>query len=145
MHLKSALAGMLLCCGSPAMAQQPGTVQYNTVLLPAHGAGDTQRAGATRWGALARTSGGALGWTVDGESKEGAEGRALTECASISVEPCRVVFTFFNGCAVFAASPQASTWSSAGRKSLEWHRKAALKECGSGCTVRREGCALPKR
>lgn len=36
-----------------ANAQQPGSVEYNTVFLPAHGVGDTVRASPRdRWGRL---------------------------------------------------------------------------------------------
>ena len=34
----------------PALAQQPGTPQYNSVYLPAHGVGDTARTSVNRWG-----------------------------------------------------------------------------------------------
>jgi hypothetical protein len=137
------LTALLVASSALAQQPQPGSAAYNSVYLPAHGAGDTKRSNAVRWGALARTEKGSLGWTVDGGSEEEATAQALKECTSNSGEKCSIVFTFYNGCAAFAAGSEASTWSSAGGKSLAWHRQAALRECGSGCTIRRDGCAFP--
>jgi hypothetical protein len=62
----------------PGEAQQPGTVEYNTVFLPANGLGDTRRAGpVNRYGAVALGRKGAIGFAAVPGSERTAEAAAV--------------------------------------------------------------------
>ncbi|AWH48292.1 hypothetical protein C1925_03490 [Stenotrophomonas sp. SAU14A_NAIMI4_5] len=128
--------------GPMAFAQQPGTVEYNSVYLPAHGVGDTQRQSPNRWGAWAKGDGGMLGWTFEGRSEREARKLAVEDCSARGFRNCKVSRTFVNACAALAESDRNSWWQISAN-GLEWVRKAALKECGSDCKIVFEGCAVP--
>ncbi|MCS4233358.1 hypothetical protein [Stenotrophomonas sp. BIGb0135] len=61
-----------------ASAQQPGSVQYNTQVLPANGIVD-RRPAPERWGAvvIAKGKGDGFGWTDNATTPEEAEAAAL--------------------------------------------------------------------
>ena len=124
-------------------AQQAGTADYNRRYLPGHGVGDTR--GVQRWGAMAKGKGDAIGWIIDAATEGEAVDRAMRQCNFDPSRPCSLEFTFVNSCAVFAASKQNGHASYGGSKSLDAHRKSAMKKCGSDCRIYREGCSLPGR
>lgn len=123
-----------------ALAQQPGSGAYNSVYLPAHGVGDTRQSG-TSWGAMALADGHQIGWVVDADSENSAADAAMEDCVSAGGSNCVVEFTFSNACAVVATGPKDTTWVHNGSRSMRWIRKEALRDCGSGCQIVREGCA----
>ena len=96
------------------------------------------------WGALAIDSnqGQSWGWAIDYPTVQAAKQRALAECG----QNCRVVMTFSNQCAAYAADQtRGSTiygWAkdSTGTSA----RNRAMNECrnrgGESCIVRVWGC-----
>jgi hypothetical protein len=137
-----ALALMAYFMTSTSFAQQPGTPQYNSVFLPAHGAGDTRQP-PRRWGAVARGDDLQLGWSVNGDSEDQAGNLAVRDCSARGSRNCQVVNTFSNSCAVVVVGQSDRNFLSLPRRSLDKVRKTALKECGPECRVMFEGCALP--
>ena len=91
-------------CGE-AHSQQPGSVQYNQVVVPGHGAGDT-RSGKTGpyWGAIAleRKGGGGYGISSAFRSESQAKKMALQECQRDATHECVVVDSFYAYCAAVA-------------------------------------------
>lgn len=136
------LVAMILLLPVSAMAQQPGTPQYNTVFLPAHGVGDTSRPVVNRWGAWAKGDDGALGWTFSGRTEREARRLALEDCAARGVRNCKVEKTFDNRCAALAKSENDRRWQIAPRD-VDWVRQAALAGCGPDCKIIFAGCAVP--
>jgi hypothetical protein len=136
------LAGLIL---TPAGAQQPGSVEYNTVYLPGHGVGDTVRSSPLdRWGAIATGKGDALGFFVGARSAKEAKAKAIEECSSGGGENCEVEDVFTNVCIAVASSPSANYWFSGSpkRNTAKALRERALKGCGEkNCRIIREGCA----
>ncbi|MGV6490543.1 DUF4189 domain-containing protein [Stenotrophomonas rhizophila] len=130
---------------APAGAQQPGSVEYNTVYLPGHGAGDVVATSALdRWGAIATGKGDALGFVVGARSEKEARANAIKECSSGGAENCEVEDVFINVCIAVASSPSANYWSSGSpnRNTAKALRERALKGCGEkDCRIIREGCA----
>lgn len=147
MRLSLFSGSVLLVAGlitAPAHAQQPGSVEYNTVFLPAHGVGDTVRASELdRWGAIATGKGDALGFVVDARSEKEAKTKAVEDCSSGGGENCEVEDVFTNVCIAVASSPDANYWSSGSpsRNTAKTLRERALKGCGENCEIIREGCA----
>lgn len=137
-----AVALMAYFMTSTSFAQQPGTPQYNSVFLPAHGAGDTRQP-ARKWGAVARGEDLQLGWAVNGDSEQQAGNLAVQDCLARGSSNCQVVDTFFNSCAVVVVGPSERRFVSQQHRTLDRVRKAALKKCGPECSVMFEGCALP--
>lgn len=137
-----AVALMAYFMTSTSFAQQPGTPQYNSVFLPAHGAGDTRQS-PRKWGAVARGEDLQLGWAVNGDSEQQAGNLAVQDCLARGSSNCQVVQTFFNTCAAVVVGPSDRNFLSLPGRSLAKVRKTALKECGSECRVMFEGCALP--
>ncbi|MFG6109733.1 DUF4189 domain-containing protein [Stenotrophomonas nematodicola] len=134
-----------------ALAQQPqpGSVEYNTVYLPAHGVGDTRRPNpGNRWGAVATGRGAVLGFMVGAKSESEAKRAALSDCAAAGGKECLVEETFVNSCAVVTMNSSQFSWSTADpeKHSAEWLRTRALGKCGTDdCKIIREGCASPVR
>ena len=132
-------SGFMSAC---ALAQQPGSAEYNSVYLPAHGVGDTVRQGV-RWGALARGSNLTLGWSVGSATEEQAVALATQDCIARGGLDCERLQTFSNVCAAVAVGPENRRYVG-DTKSLSRVRKRALKDCGSPeCKILFEGCALP--
>ena len=125
-----------------ALAQEAGTPQYNSVFLPAHGAGDTRRAPPDGWGAWARGDDKTLGWTFSGRTEEEARQLAVADCIARGSQNCQVVKTFGNACAAVAAGPNARKYYIT-PKSQRAARREALKACGPDCKIVFEGCAMP--
>lgn len=126
-----------------ASAQRPGSVGYNTTVLPAHGLGDTKAPdGRMRWGAYARGDDRTLGFTVDGRTENEARALAVANCEARGSTNCVALEMFFNSCIAVAASPndRVAQMSSKGPR---WVRRHALKECGSDRKIIYEGCAFP--
>ncbi len=96
------------------------------------------------WGALSIdvNQGQRWGWAIDYATVREAEQRALSECGS----NCRVVMTFRNQCAAYAADQEkGSTIYGWGKDSTSAAAKnRALNECrnrgGKSCIVRVWGC-----
>ncbi|WP_414716012.1 DUF4189 domain-containing protein [Stenotrophomonas sp.] len=138
------VVGLLLSTG--ASAQQPGSVEYNTVFLPGHGVGDTRSPDPRiRWGALARGDDRALGYTLVGRTKDEAQALAVADCESRGSRNCVVLETFFNSCIAVTASlsdpsNRVAMMSPNGLRSV---RRKAMKECGADCEIIYEGCAVP--
>ena len=126
----------------PALAQQPGTPQYNSVYLPAHGVGDTAQSSVNRWGAWARGDDKRLGWTFSGRTEEEAGQLAVTDCTARGSQNCQVVKTFVNACAAVAAGPNNRRYYIS-TKSQRVARQQALEDCGHDCKIVFEGCAVP--
>lgn len=142
------LAGLSLFPASHGLAQQPGSVQYNTVTLPALMA--AQRPGrlappADRWGAIAIGEGQTYGWMDKAGSEDEAKAAALTDCRAKGGGDCVVETVFANACAVLAAGSGGHTIASAppAERTLDKTSKRALRRCGADCRIVREGCALP--
>lgn len=139
----------LMCTTSLAVAQQPGSVEYNTVLLPALGAGDTKSASSSdRWGALASGDGRIFGFIYGTTTKKAAERAAVEDCVANGGKDCHVVSSFVNSCMAIAASPSDAGYAQgdAVKRSIEWVRAEALDACGeSDCKIVREGCAFEGR
>ncbi|MBK0012709.1 DUF4189 domain-containing protein [Stenotrophomonas sp. S41] len=132
----------ILTISTIAFAQQPGSQEYNTVFLPAHGVGDTARPNV-RWGGLARGADKTLGWYVGAQTEQEAVKLAIQDCVARGSTNCEGVETFFNSCAAVAVGPANRTYSKA-PASLSSVRKRALKNCGSPeCKILFEGCARP--
>ena len=133
---------LLLSCLLPlsgANAQHPGSVGYNTQVLPAHGAGDTRSAAAS-WGSLARSDkNNRDGWALDAPSEAAARRAAIENCAARGGIDCYVVFTFADTCAAVAATDGKSSWVHG--YDLPEVRRQALRDCGSDCEIFREGCS----
>lgn len=136
------LIAMILLLPAITFAQQPGTTAYNTVFLPAHGAGDTLRPYVNKWGAWAKGEDGALGWTFSGRTEREARRLALEDCAARGIRRCKVEKTFANGCAALAKSTNDRRWQIA-PDNLDWVRQTALSGCGPDCKIVFEGCAIP--
>ncbi|WP_312367802.1 DUF4189 domain-containing protein [Stenotrophomonas sp.] len=135
-----------LACGSilTAAAQQPGSAAYNSVYLPAHGVGDTQRNNnARQWGAFASGKHSVVGWTVDGSSAQDASDKAVAACEAAGGEDCGLEFTFGDQCAVVASGPEEWHWKT-GNDNLDKLKRQTLRQCGRDCSIIREGCALPR-
>lgn len=124
-----------------ASAQQPGSVGYNTTVLPAHGLGDTRRVVPDRWGAWAKGEDGSLGWTFSGRTEQEARQLAIDDCVARGSRNCVVSRTFVNACAAIAASPVDRRFQISA-KGLRWVRREALKACGPDCRIVFEGCAV---
>ncbi|MBK0014138.1 DUF4189 domain-containing protein [Stenotrophomonas sp. S41] len=130
-----------LFLSAAAFAQQPGSVQYNTVYLPGHGVGDT-KAPPAKWGAWARGDDRTLGITFDGRTEDEAKALAVADCQAKGSKNCLPMETFFNTCALVAAGPSNRIIQTSNR-GLPWGRRQALKACGDDCKIVVEGCALP--
>lgn len=156
--MKNKLTALWVCLGLaalalPAAAQQPGSPAYNSVYLPAHGAGDTRPGPAVlRWGAVVAGKGGVLGWATDSTSEEDAAQRAQRMCEATGALECEVIRTFANSCFAVAsdiakvdvASGELVTIDmTSGIRDLGKLRKEALKQCGTDCAIVRDGCSLP--
>ncbi|MGE6335247.1 DUF4189 domain-containing protein [Stenotrophomonas sp. NPDC077659] len=124
-----------------AAAQQPGTPEYNSVYLPAHGVGDTKPQ-ALRWGGWARGDDRRLGFTVSGRTEEEARALAVADCESRGSVNCVPLKTFYNACAAIAEGPTDRTAITTDR-GLKRARSQALKNCRPDCKIIFEGCALP--
>ncbi len=136
------IGGALFLSMGAAYAQQPGSAAYNSVYLPAHGVGDTQRYDARRWGAFASGRHSVVGWTVDGTSEQDAVDKAVAACRQVGGEDCGLEFTFGDQCAAVASGPENWYWKT-GSGNVEKLKKRALRECGRDCNIVLEGCALP--
>lgn len=141
-------AGIVLFPSADVFAQQPGSVQYNTVTLPAMMA--AQRSGrlappSDRWGAIAIGEGQSYGWMDKAGSEDEAKAAALTDCRAKGGGDCVVETVFANACAVLAAGSAGHIIASAppAERTLDKTTKRALRRCGPDCKVVREGCALP--
>lgn len=146
MNRKITAVSLLLLAFSPASSfgQQPGSVEYNTVFLPAHGAGDTRQPQSIRWGAIALGTGRKLGFAVNARSESSAKAAALKDCSAHGGTNCELRHTFFNACAVVAASPGKIRWvtNDIDSESIESLRRSALSDCGQDCKIVREACAV---
>ncbi|MBK0014133.1 DUF4189 domain-containing protein [Stenotrophomonas sp. S41] len=138
------LAASLLFISVASFAQQPGSVEYNTVLMPAHGVGDTKspRSGV-RWGAYARGDDRTLGYTVGGRTEDEARALAVEDCKARGSTNCVAIKTFLNACIAVAAADINHRFATMSPKGLRWVRRESLKDCGSNCKIVYEGCAVP--
>jgi len=136
---------LLMCATAFVAAQQPGSVEYNTVFLPSHGVGDTTRANSVdRWGALASGDGKVLGFVIGTREEAEAKKLALADCVASGGKNCKVVTTFVNECVAVAAKPGKANWASddAGRPQvLDSVKSQVMKMCGDDCKIVRQGCA----
>ena len=145
MHRISLLIGALLMAAMPlaSYAQQPGSVDYNRVFLPAHGAGDVKQPRLS-WGSFAMSDANSLsGWGLNAASEKEARNQALSVCAQRGGTDCEVLFVFADSCAAIAVNDSES-FSSAGG-ALEDVRRESLRRCGAGCEIFQERCSLPGR
>lgn len=135
---------LLAGASSYSSAQQPGTVEYNTIFLPAHGAGDTLTPTRTQsWGAFSIATSdedevAMTGWAVDYRTEDEASRASLDMCARRGGSACEINLVFMNQCATVMTS-DAGTHASRDR-TLRRSRKAAGRLCGSNCRVLYEGC-----
>lgn len=132
-----------------ALAQQPGSVDYNRVFLPAHGAGDTRRLPdpKTRWGAAALSHINSWsGFVVGYPSEEMATEAAIEMCTRRGGENCLPDYTFRNSCSAVAVGGQYSAYATT--PDLRNARRRALQTCSEGgapCRILWEGCSLRAR
>lgn len=141
--IKKMFIAFCLLISAVASAQQPGSVGYNTTVLPAHGLGDTRaQDGQRRWGAYARGDDRTLGFTVDGRTENEARALAVANCEARGSTNCVALETFFNSCIAVAAGPNDRV-AQMSPKGPRWVRRHALKECRSDCKIIYEGCAFP--
>lgn len=143
---------LLLCAGTAcvAHAQAPGSSQYNSVVLPAHGRGDTRGVGElqSRWGAYSegepdQTGAGTTGFSFDQPSREEAVRAANEHCTmrggiNCAVNPRSVSL---NTCTVITTGPGRGHRFD--HTNLARARRFSLRRCGEGCRVLWEGCSLP--
>jgi len=139
---------------SSAMAQQPqpGSAAYNSVYLPAHGVGDTVRGrGVDQWGALAVGNRGLMGWTLEAPSEQAATDFAMRSCEAKGAVGCEILGVFNNACMAIASNiavvdvaggQPVTTGVATGNRGMRKLRRDALKECGHGCAIIQEGCAI---
>ncbi|WP_312236657.1 DUF4189 domain-containing protein [Stenotrophomonas sp.] len=144
------LLGIALSIDSASAQQpQPGSVEYNTVYLPAHGVGDTRRPNpGNRWGAVATGRGAVIGFMVGARSESEAKRAAIGDCVAAGGRECLAEEAFVNSCAVVTMNSSQFSWSIADpkKRSAEWLRTRALSKCGTeDCKIIREGCASPVR
>ncbi|MGE6335135.1 DUF4189 domain-containing protein [Stenotrophomonas sp. NPDC077659] len=126
-----------------ASAQQPGSAEYNSVFLPAHGVGDTRSPDPRiRWGAIAVGDDKAWGYTLVGKTEEEARSLAVADCQARGSKNCVPLETFFNSCIAVAVGPNNRSGQMS-PKGLKWVRRQSLKECGPDCKIVYEGCAVP--
>lgn len=133
----------MLACMSVANAQQPGSSQYNSVFLPAHGVGDTAQPPqeSDRWGAMAVSSENSLsGFAVGQGSRDESERAATQTCLERGGVNCYIEFSFRNRCAAVVTGGGRTV--SVDDLTLSRALKAARRRCGSGCKLLYEGCAL---
>jgi len=123
-----------------ASAQQAGTVDYNSRVLPAHGVGDT-RSERLSWGAASMGDDGRLGWATNEVSEEQARRKALQNCADRGGTDCVVEAVYANGCIAIAANSDSSSISTA--PDLPTARRKALERCGADCEIFRDDCSRP--
>lgn len=144
MTVRQIVVLVLLAASGIAMAQQPGTVEYNTVFLPAHGVGDTRApAEGDSWGAFAIAMGNEdgvsmTGWAINHATETQARNASLEMCDRRGGKDCVVDLVFMNQCAAVTTS-DAGTYASRDR-TLKLSRRAAREHCGSGCRILYEGC-----
>ena len=145
--LQLVLACFLLTASLSSAAQQPGTVEYNTVFLPAHGAGDTRiPRGGQSWGAFSlaeRVEGDVsmTGWAIGYRTEDEARLASLDMCTRRGGINCGINLVFMNQCATVMTS-DAGTHASRDR-TLRLTRRAANKLCGPNCRTLYEGCVSP--
>jgi len=133
-------------------AQQPGSAAYNSVYLPAHGVGDTVRGrGVAVWGAVAVGNRGLMGWTLEAQSEQEATDFAMRSCEAKGAVGCEVLGVFHNACMAIASDiavvdvaggHPVTTGVATGNRGMRKLRRDALKECGQGCAIIQEGCAI---
>jgi hypothetical protein len=133
--------------GGAGSAQQPGSVQYNTQVLPANGI-VARNASPDRWGAIAiaMDKSDRVGWKDDAISKEEAEAAALELCKSAGASKCKVIGTFANSCAALAFGTQVYgvSYTAYTRRSVAYTKRDAIKQCGlEDCKIVRSGCTVP--
>lgn len=133
--------------GGAASAQQPGSVQYNTQVLPANGI-VARNALPDRWGAIAiaMDKSKRFGWKDDATSREDAEAGAIESCMATGGSKCEVIGSFANSCAAlaFGADMYGVSYTGYTRRSLAYTKKDAVKLCGlEDCKIVRSGCTVP--
>jgi len=149
MKLISSLSAcfLLATAVSSVSAQQPGSVQYNTQVLPANGI-VARNASPDRWGAIAIATDKSdhLGWKDDGTSRDQAEASALELCRSAGATKCKVVGSFANSCAALALGPDryGVSFTADTRRSVAYTKMEAVRKCGvEDCRIVRSGCTIP--
>jgi hypothetical protein len=145
-------ANIFACCllvlfANSGFAQQPGSVEYNTQVLPANGI-VARNALPDRWGAIAiaMDKSKRVGWKDDATSREEAEAGALELCRATGGSKCEVVGSFANSCAAlaFGADMYGVSYTGYTRRSLAYTKKDAIKLCGlEDCKIVRSGCTVP--
>ena len=138
------LLAMFVNCAS---AQQPGSVQYNTQVLPANGI-VARNVLPDRWAgiAIANDKSDRLGWIDNAATKEDAVAGALESCRAVGGGGCEVIGTFANSCAAlaFGAGKYAVSFTNETRRSVAYTKKDALRKCGQAdCRIVRAGCTVP--
>lgn len=136
----------IAACSGLATAQQPGSQQYNSVFLPAHGADDTVSGAGweSRWGAMAISPTNSwTGWAVNRPSKEIAANEAMQMCAARGGVDCIIDFSFHDSCGAVATNGFKGQAGS--DRSLRIVRRETLKACGRDCRILWEGCSFAVR
>lgn len=138
----------ILAPGSLLWAQQPGSHAYNTVFLPAIGAGDTRNPSERQsWGAFSiaqddEAEASLTGWAIGYGTEAKARQASIEMCAERGGKGCEINLVFMNQCASVATS---ATETVASRdRTLRLARLASMQSCGEDCRVLYEGCAIPR-
>ena len=129
----------------PAKAQQPGTAAYNSVFLPAIGAGDTRSRSYNTlpWAAAAgdtRQTPPGVTWGAPDEAT--AEAEAMQLCRDNGGVSCRIITTFQNRCIAIGNSGDDSfPWATA--STLNEVRSDVRRRCardGERCEIAYQRC-----
>lgn len=134
------IALLATCVAMPNLtsAQQPGTPNYNRVLIPAHGGGDTRQSRSV-WGAFAISPVNQWsGWALTGASRDDAVSLATSRCQEKGGLDCEVKFVFADTCAAVASSETAHSYMWG--YGLQQVKTMALEACGAACSIVLEGC-----
>lgn len=146
-HLSAlSLVFLLISLPAPDASAQyhPGSVEYNTVVVPGNSLGKFGTGSMNSWGAFSQGAGGKLGWTTGARSEREARRAALADCLRNGGTGCEVEGTFVNSCGAVAFGPENWSASYAPPQSMALHELEAkvLGRCGAECTIVRSGCSL---
>ncbi|TDK30075.1 DUF4189 domain-containing protein [Luteimonas terrae] len=126
-------------------SQEPGSQQYNSVFLPAHGVGDTQQPRRRlSWGAFSvseadENEAALSGWAVGYQTEADASAAALMMCSERGGINCTINLAFANQCAAVATSDNETVASR--EDTLRQARKSAMQACGRDCEILYAGCS----
>ena len=134
------LAGVVVASAMTGLvsAQQPGSVDYNSRVLPAHGLGDTRQE-VLRWGAAAMGNIGRIGLASNAADEETARKNAIRNCEERGDTQCVVEAVYANGCIAIARNDDQGFIATA--PTLREAKEKSLARCTGNCEVFRDECS----